>query len=169
MAKRELTNREKLLIIGAAVIFIGMVVLPLGSILAREYRVTQRELANAATRLDQARDLRRVVLEQREGRKLIAKRVGAAGAGFSLFDYARTSIDKQGLTERARLETPLANPGLDTVKIALDGVSLEELIGLMYTLQHGDALVTVDRLDYLRAAANAKGLDCALTVQSPRL
>lgn len=169
MAARVLTNREKLMIAAAAVVFIGMIVLPLGSILAREYRATQTALSEATTRLHQARDLRRVVLEQREGRKLIAKRVGAAGAGFSLYDYARSAIETQGLTERARLETPLASPGLDTVKIALSGVSLEELIGLMYTLQHSKALVTVDRLDYLRAAANAKGLDCALTVQSPRI
>lgn len=169
MAKRVLTNREKVLVIAASVIFIGMIVLPLGSILAREYRTTQQALADASSRLEQARDLRRIVLEQREGRKLIAERVGASGAGFNLYDYTRTAVEAQGLKERARLEQPLANPGLDTVKIALDGISLEELIGLMYTLQHGKALVTVDRLDYLRAAANAKGLDCALTVQSPRL
>lgn len=169
MAKRVLTGREKLLVAGAAVVFIGMIILPLGNFLAREYRRTQTELAAASARLEQARDLRRVVLEQREGRRLIAQRVGAAGAGFSLYDYARTAVEAQGLKERARLETPLASPGLDTVKIALDGVSLEELIGLMYTLQHGQALVTVDRLDYLRAAASAKGLDCALTIQAPRL
>jgi hypothetical protein len=169
MAKRILTSRERTLVAAAAIIFIGMVVLPLGGILAREYRATQTELSAAASRLDDARELRRVVLEQREGRKLIAKRVGAGGAGFSLYDFARSAVEKQGLKERARLEQPLASPGLDTVKIALDGVSLEELVGLMFTLQHGQPLITVDRLDYLRAANDNKGLDCVLTVQSPRL
>jgi len=168
MARRALTRRERNLVAAAAMIFFSMIFLPAGRILAREYRVTQEQLAAAKDGLRQARALREAVLEQRKGAELIAERVREGSGDFLLFNYARSVIDQHRLTERAKIDQRVSLPKLNVVAIELKGISLEELIGLMSALQDGKHLVSLETLNSLEAARDRKGLDCSLSLVSPR-
>ena len=162
MARRALTKQERNLVAAAVVIFFSTIFLPAGRILAREYRATQTDLAAAEQGLQQARKLREAILEQRKGAELIAERVRAGSGDFLLFNFARTVLDQRGLTERARLQERVAPAKLSLVTIELNGISLEELIGLMSVLQDGKHLVSMELLTSIEAAKDKKGLNCSI-------
>ena len=151
------------------VVFFSMIILPVGSILAREYRETQAALAEAEAGIHHARTVRKAVLEQRKGAELIAERVRAGSGNFVLFNYARTVLDQRGLTERARLQERVAPAKLSLITIDLTGISLEELIGLMSALQDGKHLVATELLSSLEAAKDKKGLNCSISLVAPRV
>jgi len=168
MAKRVLTRRERVLISAAATVFFAMIVLPLGSILSRKYRETQTALATAEQGLKDVRVTRRAVLEHRRGAELIAERVRAGSGDFVLFNFARSVVDQRGLTDRARLQERVAPAKLSLITVELNGISLEELIGLMSALQDGKHLIAMELLSTLEASRDKKGLNCSISLVAPR-
>ncbi len=168
MARRTLTRRERLLVIAAAAIFFSMIFLPAGRVLSRKYRETHSELAAAVQRLDEARELRQAILEQRKGRDLIAERVSAGKGDFDLYSYAGDVLGELGLKEVARFKILVAPARLNLISIELDGIGLEDLVKLMHSLQHSDHLVALELLNKIEVAKDNKGLNCAITLSSPR-
>jgi hypothetical protein len=168
MVRRAFTRRERLLITLATVILFSIVILPAGRVLARKYRETHSELDAAVHRLSEARDLRRAILEQRKGSELIAQRVSAGSGDFDLYNFASSVIDQLGLKEAAQFRSLVAPARLNLISIELEGIGLDDLVRLMHALQHGDHLVALELLYNLEAAKDNKGLNCSITLSSPR-
>jgi hypothetical protein len=168
MARRTLTKRERTLVAAAIAVFFGIIILPVGSILAREYRATQVALADAEDGLKHARELRALILEQRKGADLIAQRVREGSGDFNLFNFARTIVDQQNLTDRAKLQQRIGPEKLNLIAIDLTGVSLKELIALMSALQDGKHLISVELISSIEASRDKKGLNCSLSLVAPQ-
>ena len=168
MARRSFTRRERLLVIAAAIIFFSMIFLPAGRILSREYRQTHAELGAAVHRLSEARDLRREILEQRKGAELIAQRMSSGTGDFDLYNFTGSVLDKLGLKEAARFKSVLGPQRVYLVSIELEGIGLEDLVKLMHALQHSDHLVALELINNIEATRDKKGLNCSITISSPK-
>lgn len=169
MPKRTLTLRERALILGAAIIFVSLIVVPIARAFARNYDQTKADVHAAALRLRDARELRETILEQREAQRIIAERVGRQGERFNLYDYTNSTLARVGLRDRMQLEKKVSSDRLDVVRVTLNNVSLQEFVDLLHTLGEGGHLVTVQNLTYLRPAPEDKGLECSMLLAAPRV
>ena len=168
MARRILTGRERFLVGAGTAVFFLMILWPSGRYLSRSYRATHEELVAAAERYHQARDLRRTVLEQRRGSELIEKRVSAGGKQFDLYNFTGTTLDRLGLKETARFKSVLSPGRVNIVSVELQGVGLNDLVDLMHALQHGENLVALELLNNIEVNRDKKGLNCSITLSSPK-
>ena len=87
--------------------------------------------------------MRPTVEEQLQGTCRILETVVAPCVSES---YARTILDQRGLRERTRVQERPSPPKTSVIAIELNGISLEELIGLMSALQDGKHLVAMELL-----------------------
>lgn len=169
MAARIMTGRERVLILVAAAIFFSILILPFARGLARDYRANRTELTSARGRLSDAAELRRIIEEERAAQKLIAERMGA-GARFSLYDFTQSALTQSGLGGRMRLEKRgAASQQLEVVNVAINNVSLDELINFLHEMYGAGRPVALHQLDFIRPARDNKGIDCSMTLMSPRL
>jgi hypothetical protein len=169
VADRALSTRERLLILGAIVIFLSIIAVPLSQALAREYRRSGDEVTQAERRLRDAIELRRAIEQERMAQRLIAQRVGAGGR-FSLYDFAQSELTRAGLGEQMRLEKRgAASQSMEIISVTLNGVGLNEIIEFLHSAYSASRPVAVQQLEYLRPARDAKGLDCSMTLVSPRV
>lgn len=169
MAQRTLTLRERALILGAAIVFVSIIVVPIARGFARDYREVKMELRNAGTRLEQARSLREAVLAERAAQRIIAQRVSAQGRQFNLYDYTNATLTRLDLRDRMRLEKRLGTERIDSVDVTLTNVSLKEFVDFLHALNESGQLVALRSLSYLRPAQGNKGLDCSMTLTAPRV
>jgi type II secretory pathway component PulM len=169
VAQRELSTRERILVIGAVVVFLSIVTVPFARALASDYRQGRAELEEARARLRDASQLHHAIEAERAAKKLIAERIGAGGK-FSLYDFTQSTLTRAGMGERMRLEKRgAASQSLEVVSVSLNGVGLNQLIEFLHATYSADRPVAVQQLDFLRPARDGKGLDCSMTLMSPRL
>jgi hypothetical protein len=62
-----------------------------------------------------------------------------------------------------------ASQTLEVVSVSMTGVGLQELIDFLHAAYSADRPIAVQQLEYLRPARDAKGLDCSMTLMSPRV
>lgn len=70
--------------------------------------------------------------------------------------------DNRATLQNYRTRNSSANQPM--VQLDLDGVSLEELIDLLYTIYDSRNLIAVYKMDELAPAANGQGLNCSMTL-----
>jgi hypothetical protein len=161
--------RERAMILVAVAVFFSILTVPFARGLARDYRDSRANLAEARDRLRSAGQLRQVVVEEREARKLIAERIGA-DQRFNLYEFVQSSLTGAGLADRMRLEKRgAASQSMEVVSVSISNVGLEELVAFLHSAYSASRPVAMQQLDYLRPSRDGKGLDCSLTLMSPRL
>lgn len=169
MARRELSLRERALILVALTVLLSIVAVPLARALSRNYNESRTELAQAQDRLQSATQLRQIVVEERAARELIAEKIGR-DVRFNLYEFVQSALTRAGMADRMRLEKRgAASQSMEVVSVSLNGVGLEELIDFLHGAYSGSRPVAMQQLDYLRPARDGKGLDCSLTLMSPRM
>lgn len=169
MASRALSARERMLILAGIAVFFSVVTVPFARGLARDYRENRQALHEATARLRDVGQLRQILEEERAAREQIVERMGR-GDRFSLYDYAQTELTRAGLGDRMRLEKRgAANQYVEVVSISLSGVGLKELTDFLHRTYSAGRPIALQQLDFLRPARDGKGLDCSMTLMSPRL
>jgi len=169
MANRVWTRREIILIAVGISVALLIPTVPFTRGLARDYREGRDELAQASGRLRDAGQLREIIEEDRAARELIAERMGS-GQRFSLYDFAQTALTRAGLGDRMRLEKRgAASQYMEVVSVSLNGVGLKELTDFLHEAYGAGRPVALQQLDFLRPSRDGKGLDCSMTLMSPRL
>ena len=96
--------------------------------------------------------------------------------GFDLWSFVNTVLTSTNLKERANLENSNkprttrgeASEDVTMVRLRLEGVTLTELTDLLYAVYSSNNLVVVNKVDYLRPASSGKGVECSLTLLSPK-
>ncbi len=171
MSKPKLQKREKaVLAIGAALLVIALGY-HLGQKPLAEYEQSQLEVQRARTRLEEARLWREEVTIERAGQEELQRRIKARGRRFDLLTYVQGALDAAKLQDRSSLDSRrsvIAPRDLAQVELALRGVSLEELVGLLHRIYAGENLVVLYKLTHIRPERDGKGLICKITFLAPR-
>jgi hypothetical protein len=82
----------------------------------------------------------------------------------------QSSLTRAGLADRMRLEKRgAASQSVEVVNVSLQGVGLAELTDFLHAAYGGGRPVALQQLDFLRPARDGKGLDCSMTLMSPRV
>lgn len=169
MATRTLSVRERLMVLAAIAVLLAIVTVPFARGLARDYRESRDALREATARLRDAGQLRQIIEDERTARELIAKRMGR-DERFSLYDYTQSALTRAGFGDRMRLEKRgAASQYMEVVNISLSNVGLKELTDFLHSIYSAGRPVAMQQLDFLRPARDGKGLDCSMTLMSPRL
>ena len=168
MARTNLEPRERILIVVGAVV----TVIVLGSFIVRgplhKYKAIHSQVRVARDRLRRAEAARQEILSRRADQEALRALMQARGAGYSLWTVVTRAIQIKGLTNRAKIDSANREASIGNgVKLMLEGVSMEELVGVLYEVQGKDPLVILHKLDYLRPARDGKGLECSLVFISP--
>jgi hypothetical protein len=171
MAKTQFTQREKAVLVLGVVCLVVMV----GTLALRKplqmYQESKVQVNNARLRLSDAYDLQALIETEKAYAAKIAEVYGTGGLDKSLTLVVNEVLQQTDLASKAQFrELPSTIRGLDapleTLLVDLQGVSLEEFIDLMHALYSRDSLLILERVDYLRPAANAQGIDAQMVLSS---
>ena len=130
------------------------------------YIESQQQLASIKTDLELQMAFKNEERDRLEKQKALMEKLEERSGDFSLFTYVDNLLTHTGLRGRAQLEQYRprnASPHQPMVQLRLQGVATEELVSFLHRIYGGSNLVAVYKVDYLRPAANEKGLDCDIT------
>ena len=169
MSKLNLKKREWTFIIVGVLVVSLAVVIPVVRRAKSAYEKSTAQVRQAENRLHDARDLRLLIEAERSGRKAIRERLAQRPGNFSLYSFANRCLLELDLKQRAKLNTENARGShLESAKLRLEGVSMEELVNFLHRLYDNNNLIVVQKLDHLRPARDGQGLDCYMTLMAPR-
>lgn len=175
MAKSKLTNREKAVL---ALLPVSVAVMA-GAFLLRgpleAYRASEQQVVDAAERLKMARVIRESVLEQQRSLSAFLEDVPEIDTR-PLLTIINETLNEVDLTQKEKVgivngTTTIrdAAASLDTVRLSLKGVSLEELINVVYLLQSRCGILIVESVPSLAPAADGQGLNAEMVLSKVRV
>ena len=176
MAKLAMQKREKIVLAVGAVVVVVIVGQWLFSASGplNAYGRSVQQVTAARQRLLEAQLMRDEALARRQSTQALEQKLRNRSA-FGLYTHVDNALRAQDLKSgegaRATLETQntaVRSGAFEAVKLQLDGVSMDELLGLLVRIYSGDNLVVLDRLDELRPADDGQGLSCSMVLMAPR-
>ncbi len=172
MAKRTISKRERLIIVVAVATFLGLFIfIPMGRGFAQDYKTTLRLASEAANTLNDIREMRHNILDERSGRRIIIDRVQARQANFDLYSYVSTTLRGLKMHNNARIQSQgnrFSGGELDVVTLNLSNVSMRQIIDLLHKVDTSGNLIVLQRLGHFRAMKNGKGLECEVVFMAPK-
>lgn len=170
MAKMALQKRERVLLIGGTILVVLVAAYIFGKGPWEKYKASAATLAEARDRVKQVARMRDAVIEARQSEEVIQARLKERG-GFDLYTAIKDALRNAKLLDRgAELQTKKAatSDKFSAVQLNLEGVSMEELVGLLYAIYSANDLVVLRDLQKLTPAEDRKGLACQMTFISPK-
>ncbi|HJP36871.1 MAG TPA: type II secretion system protein GspM, partial [Gammaproteobacteria bacterium] len=150
----KLRKRERGIVVAGAIVLTLLVVWkPIANRLDA-YSKSKGQLAQAENRLRDARIIRAEVESDRRGEEAIKAKIGdRKRRQFNLYSFVNESLRAAKLQDRNQLKTK-PNPGsrFDRVQLALNGVSMKELVNFLHLIYASDHLIVLQKLDHLEAA-----------------
>ncbi len=93
--------------------------------------------------------------------------------GFDLWTHIDSVVKILALGQRADIRSVkgVASPTdkVSAVQMQLTGVSLQELVDLLYKIYSSDYIIILDRVDQIKPSQNGHGLDCRMVFLAPKL
>jgi len=165
VAKMQISQRDRVVLVLGAI----TIVLMLGVFLARKplkiYRESKQAVIDARLRLSDTYDTRALILDEQntaeQFKKVFSDNTGGRGLTL-LINQTLQDTNLTGKAEFQQVNSALgreAGKRLDTVQVNLRGVSLKQLIDLLYGLYSKNKLLILERLEYLRPSRDNVGLD----------
>lgn len=127
-------------------------------------RQKQQELQLA--QLDKLAEEERVRSQQQ-----LLEQLNARGGNFSLFPFVNSMVNEAGLSDRAKLGNDQSArnrnqwPRHPMVELELTGVSLTDIVDLLYKIRGSKNLVAIYKME-LEPAVRDRGLRCEITFVS---
>lgn len=166
----NLEKRERIVLAAGAAAVIAVLVYMVVTGPLEAYENSKIQVAQARQRLVQAQALAREVQAAQLHREAISKLMAVRGPSYNLFTTINRAVQIAGVADRAvTASLPAEIASASAVKLTLTGVSMEELVNLLYDIYSKDSLVVLHRLDHLRASLDGKGLQCEVVFITPRL
>ncbi len=170
MAKTSARPQSRLLIIaavGAALLVVGIV----GPDMWRKYANTGKALRDARANLSAVIKARDAYLAEKNAEETVLKQARAAASTGDLWVTVNRAIEEVNLRERAKLNTVAERGSTTSARVQLDltGVSLQELVDLLYKIYKGNSMAVVEQLTTLAASKDGKGLDCRMVLLAPKV
>lgn len=171
MARRKLQRRERIGIAMAVAVVAFAGVVPLVRNASEKHARAAAQVEQARQRLEQVRSLRAGVEGERARHRLIEERIVRRPPQFDLYSFTDTCLRDLNLKSRAKLSSkggPYGAKNQDEIEMTLEGISREELVTLLHRIYASDNLIALQRLNHLRNARDGKGLECQMTLISPK-
>ncbi len=164
----NLDLREKIALalglLATVLVVILAVYVPMGP--RRGFQASQQELDMLKGELELQYLFRLDEEERLQKQKALMEILDKRTPDFSLFTHVDNLLTATDLRARAQLEQYRPRNVSDRqpmVRLRLQNVATKELVDFLHKIYDGDNLVAVYKLDYLRPAANERGLDCDVT------
>lgn len=167
MAKPNLQKREWVAILIGVVVLTAIGVTPLIQKAAKAYDRSSRQVVQARARLDEVRQLRVAIEDERSGQRQIEERLAARAPGFNLWNFTNQCLRKTEIETMANVVRKRISGKIDGVQMTLKGVRMSELIDLLHLVYDSNNLIVVQKLDHLRPSRSGTGLDCQITFMTP--
>ena len=171
MAKLNLAPREKRLIGIMFVVMIGIAVIPVYRNIVSRHATSVTQLAQAKENLKLAQIAHELIVNEREGQRVILQKMRDRPANFDLYGFSRNTAQRLKLEGRADLQSKSMSGGegaFDGVQITLRNVSMAEIVDFIHELYSSNNLITIQRMSYLRPSRDSKGLECSLVFIAPK-
>ena len=173
MGANDLDTREK----GTVVFAVLFLVLALFMAVyvpnswGKRYKAAKAQLSQKKQELQLAQLDKLTEQERVRSQQLLLEQLDARGAGFSLFPFINSMVGEAGLSARAKLGNDQSArnkkewPKHPMVELELTGVSLNEVVELLYKVRSSKNLVSIYKLE-MEPAVRDKGLRCEITFVS---
>lgn len=172
MAKRAISKRERIIIVIAIATCLGLFFfIPMGKRFAREYKTTLRQASGAVDTLNEIRQMRQMIVDERSGRRIIMDRVQAREPSFDLYSFVSTTLRELSMHNNARIQSQgnrFSGGDLDLVQLNLTNVSMRKIIDLLHKFDSSGNLIVLQRLGHLHPMRDGKGLECEVVFMSPK-
>lgn len=174
MGMNDLDKRERGTVI-FAVIFLLLAVFMLFYVpnsWGKRYKQAKQRLAQKQQELQLAQ-LEKLDEEERvQSQEQLLRILNARDPQFGLFPFVNRVVAETGLSDRAVLKDGRRPRTLSEnhplVDLQLSGVSLEELINLLYKIRGSNSLVAVYKME-IRPMVREQGLECDITFVSVKV
>lgn len=162
-------NRRKTLLFSALGVIVLALVWPLWNSFNADYKRAQMQAKQAEMRLEQSLSLRESVLADRAARHSLERLVQARGANFDLYSFVNERLRKHNAQGNAKLTSKGAGGrSLQAVSLEFQGAHIRTVLQVLHSIYSGRNLVVLDRLHHMRPARSGFGIDCEITLVSPR-
>lgn len=139
------------------------------------YRQAKQRVEDQQQHLQLARLEKREEEVRVESQEQLLEILNARGDRFDLFPFINRVVGETGLSERARLENPSGrrrpaniSDKHPLVDLELSGVTLEEIVELLYAIRGSDNLVAVYKME-IEPMPRDQGLHCEITFVSVKV
>ena len=176
MGANELDKREKGTVMFAALFCVLALFMAyyVPNSWGKKYNAAKSQLAQKQQELqlvqvDKLAEEERVLSQQQ-----LLTQLNARGSSFSLFPFINGMVSDAGLSERAKLGNDQSArnrkqwPRHPMVELELTGVSLDEVVELLYKIRSSDNLVTIYQME-MEPAVRDRGLRCEITFVSVKV
>jgi type II secretory pathway component PulM len=165
----RLSPRERALLGGAVLATLAIVIWLCAATLADRREALAAQIAAGRRDLERMVTLRDEVLRLRAENDAVQRRLASLGAEFSLFSHLEAVTRRTLSRERITAMNPSTRPLTDgmqeeSVAIRLSGVSLRELVSLLYEIEKGEAPLLVGQLRVKKRYDESQIFDVTLDV-----
>lgn len=167
---QRLAKRERILVLIAIATFGLIIAVWGGGWFSKEYRRSQDAVTDARARLQQAKDIREVILEDRAARQAYRQILREQGGPRDLLSYIHACVIDLELQDRVSVRNmPRANqPNADVVYVSIKNVNMKQLVDLLHRIHSGNQLIALEGLRRLGPSRDGKGLECEFEIKTPR-
>jgi hypothetical protein len=109
------------------------------------------------------------------GQETLMAKLRERQPSFDLWSFLNSTLSDAKLKDKATLENykPRADKKsvtdyVNMVEMSISGVTLNELIDLFHKVYASNNLITIYRMEHIRAASGGKGLECKVIFLSPK-
>ena len=176
MATNDLDTREKGMVIFATLFLLLALFMAVyvPTSWGKRYQDAKKEVTQQTEALQLAR-LVKLEEEQRvESQQQLLEQLNARSPSFDLFPFVSTVVEEVGLRNRAKLGNDQSArnrqqwPKHPMVELELTGVSLKEVVDLLYKIRESKNLVSVYKME-MEPAVRSQGLRCEITLVSVKV
>lgn len=177
MAQGGLDARDR---VGAActLLVLALVVFLASYVPAKPYR-NYRNSAAEVERLKQSVAMAEEMMAQErqdlQRQEQLMDRIGRRPQGFDLWSFVNRTLREAKLHDRCQLENKQPSSrtiehadNLSMVELELAGVKLEQLVDLLHQLYASKNVIALYKLESLHPAPDGNGLECSMTLISPK-
>lgn len=170
----RLSPRERLLLGAAGAVSVGLLLWLTATTLAERRQTLLAQIAASERELAETTALRDRYLHLRTESDVVRRRLASGGADFSLFSHLESTARDVLSRERvAAMNTSSHNVGDDLqqeeVEMRLSGVSLRDLVALLYRVEKSDLPILVGRLQMKKRFDEPYLFDATVVVARLRL
>jgi Tfp pilus assembly protein PilO len=164
----SLEQRERVFLVVGAVLVLVMLGYWLSSGPWNAYVRAQRQYEAAQRNVRAAEQYAAQIEELRRDQYALSSLLDQRPADFDLWTIVWRKVQANDLVERAEVNNePTIMTNASGVNLRLRGVSMEELVDLLYDIHTADRLISLHEVE-LQPASDGEGLQCRLTLVTPR-
>lgn len=169
--------------VGLAGVVIAVVLIIVMAIFIRigplkKYRQSQAGLRDLQSQLSVLKSAKEEELARLEKQKILMDRLQQRKPNFDLWSFVNSTLAETQLKDRAILEQAKATgrrsekkynaESVTLVRLRLTAVPLNDLVEFLHRIYASNNLVVIYELKHIKPASDGKGLDCEVTLLSPK-